>query len=134
VVGFMTLRRSLWTKNLRGGRYRRLGAMGTTLGGHASLNGCGERHPTEDADGREIIACGAVIMWCDDHHHAYVVGFATAALHTSVPYVVTQAVFGSEAERDHYAARLQGRIDHEVTHITGKLFQTANVPEVPPGQ
>ena len=47
-------------------------------------------------------------MWRDDHHHAYVVGFTAAALDVLVQYVVTQAVFGSEAD----AIRLQWRIDH----------------------
>jgi len=75
-----------------------------------------------------------MILYRDDHHHACVVGFAVEALHTSVRYVVPQAAFGSEAKRDYNAARLQWCIDHGVSHISGKPFQTANVPEVLPGQ
>jgi hypothetical protein len=65
-----------------------------------------------------------------DRQHGYLVGFTAAVLDTLLEYVATQAVFGSAAERDHYAARLQWRIDHGVTHITGKPFQTVIVPKV----
>jgi len=47
----------------------------------------------------------------DDRQHGYVVGFTAPALNTLVQYVTTQAVFGSEAERDYYAASLRWCID-----------------------
>jgi hypothetical protein len=69
-----------------------------------------------------------------DRHHGYVVGFTAPALDTLVQYVATQAVFGSEAERNHYASDLRWRVHHGVAHVPFKPFQATNVPDVLPGQ
>jgi hypothetical protein len=69
-----------------------------------------------------------------DGHHGYVVAFTAPALDTLVQYVATQAVFGSEAERNHYASDLQWRVNHGVAQVSFKPFQATNVPDVLPGQ
>jgi hypothetical protein len=50
-----------------------------------------------------------------DRQHGYVVGFTAEALDTVLQYVATSAVFGSEAERDHYAATLRWVVDHHAS-------------------
>lgn len=49
-----------------------------------------------------------------DRDHGYIVGPTAAAVNTLLQYVTTQAVFGSETERDHYAAPLTWLVDHGV--------------------
>jgi hypothetical protein len=51
----------------------------------------------------------AHVMCRYDQRHGYVVGLTVAALDTLVEYVATYTGFGSEAERDHYAAFLRWR-------------------------
>ena len=51
----------------------------------------------------------------DDRQHGSVVGFTAQALDTLVQDVATYIGFGSEAERDDYAASLRWRIDQGVT-------------------
>jgi hypothetical protein len=49
-----------------------------------------------------------------DRDHGYIVGPTAAAVNTLLQYVTTQTVFGSETERDHYAAPLTWLVDHGV--------------------
>jgi hypothetical protein len=69
-----------------------------------------------------------------DRHHGYVVGFTAAALDTLVQYVTTQAIFGSEAERNFYASELRWRVDHDVSQPAHTPYQSAHAPEVLPNQ
>jgi hypothetical protein len=69
-----------------------------------------------------------------DRHHGYIVGFTAPALDTLVQYMATQDVFGSEAERNHYASDLRWRVNHGVAQVPFKPFQATNVPDVLPGQ
>jgi hypothetical protein len=51
-----------------------------------------------------------------------------------VQYVAASAVFGSEAERDHYAATLRWRIDHGMPQGATTPDPATQGPEMLPNQ
>jgi hypothetical protein len=66
----------------------------------------------------------AHLVCCDDRQHGYVVGFTAPALDMLVQDGATYTGFGSEAERDLYAASLLWRMEEAGLRGTSQRCHT----------
>jgi TubC N-terminal docking domain len=69
-----------------------------------------------------------------DRHHGYVVRFTALALEALVQYVAISSVFGTETERDHYAASLRWVIDHGACPLAHTPYHAGQAHDVLPNQ
>lgn len=75
-----------------------------------------------------------IVIRFDRQVKAYLVRFAAPALEALCHFVASCTVFGSAAERDHYAVTLKWLIDHDVRRLAHTPYRPGDAPEVLPDQ